>query len=107
MRVIARPLFKAAKVAYPRHAAAVERTYQLLSRGKFANINEFKQTFATTERFEYEQGWYCVNVAGNHLRLLLYLDFESQICFAKFLVDHKEYDEVTDEFRRRRKRGKR
>ncbi|OZB05253.1 MAG: hypothetical protein B7X54_05940 [Idiomarina sp. 34-48-12] len=40
-----------------------------------------------------------MNIGGNQLRLIAFIDFEHQKVFVKHICDHKRYDALCDYYR--------
>ena len=103
MHVIRREPFETAKVLYPNCADALDATYRVLKQSKAQNPNELKQVFPSLDNFKYKDKWYVIDIGGNHLRLIAFIEFTGSKCFIKHIVTHKEYDEITNQYRGKKK----
>lgn len=92
MHIIAKKQFIEAAQMYPKHAQAIMDTYLVLKKAKCTAPPQLQAIFPTLERFTYKKDWYVMNIAGNHLRMLAMIFFQSQKVYVKHLVDHKTYD---------------
>lgn len=100
MRVISKKPFDEAGRRFPNDAAALEDTYKVLHTGRFLTPDALKARFGSLDRFKYRQKWWVIDIGGNNLRIITYIKFETQNVFIKHVVTHKEYDRLTDHYRR-------
>ena len=101
MHVISKRPFVDAMKKYPNDAAAIEATYNVLNRGEFKTPEALKAVFGTLDNFRYKDKWWVVDLGGNNLRLIAFIEFRHQRVYVKYIVDHKEYDRLTDRYRRK------
>lgn len=101
MHVIARGIFIEAMRKYPNDANAIEDFYRLLKNGKFKDHHELKRVVPSLDNFKYKDKWWVADLGGNNLRLIAFIEFRHQRVFVKYIVDHKEYDRLTDRYRRK------
>ncbi|MEW5290555.1 type II toxin-antitoxin system HigB family toxin [Erwinia papayae] len=100
MRVISmKPFYEAAR-SYPNDARALDDTYRVLQTEKFLSPQNLKARFASLDRFKYREKWWVIDVGGNNLRIISYIRFETQNVFIRHIVPHKEYDRLTEYYRR-------
>ncbi|WP_455916436.1 type II toxin-antitoxin system HigB family toxin [Pantoea agglomerans] len=100
MRVISRKPFEQAARSYPNDAGALDDTYRVLHTAKFLTPDLLKARFRSLDRFKYRDKWWVIDVGGNNLRIITYIKFETQNLFIKHIVPHKEYDRLTEYYRR-------
>jgi len=100
MRIISKKPFDEAGKLYPNDATALNDTYKVLHTDKFLTPEQLKARFASLDRFKYREKWWVIDIGGNNLRLIIYIKFETQNVFIKHIVTHKEYDRLTDQYRR-------
>jgi mRNA interferase HigB len=43
--------------------------------------------------------WWIINIGGNHLRLIAYIQFLQNRIFVKHIVTYKEYDDLCHQYR--------
>lgn len=99
MHIITRKPFSDAVKKFPRHANAIAAAYKVLRNGDFRTPDELKQVFNSLDNFRYRNKWWVINLAGNNLRLIVFIDFKHGKVFVKYLVDHKTYDQICKQFR--------
>lgn len=103
MHVISREPFDQAKVLYPNCAAALDATYIALKKNYAKSPEELKAIFPSLDNFKYVDKWYVIDIGGNTLRLIAFIEFKGGKCFIKKICTHVEYDKLTDEYRRKKK----
>lgn len=101
MHVIKRAPFETAKVLYPNCADALDATYKTLKCSEAKTPEELRQVFPSLDNFKYVDKWYVIDIGGNKLRLIAFLEFVSGKCFIKHIVTHKEYNRITAEYRQK------
>lgn len=99
MHVISRKPFADAAREYPSKAASIDFVYRILSRTSFKTPDHLKQVFASLDNFKYRDKWWVINIGGNQLRLIAFIDFEHQKVFVKYICDHKRYDALCEYYR--------
>ena len=60
-----------------------------------------KRVVPSLDNFKYKDKWWVADLGGNNLRLIAFIEFRHQRVFVKHIVDHKEYDRLTDRYRRK------
>ena len=100
MHIIKRQPFETAIELYPNCAEAIETTYRVLKSSRAETPEQLKQLFPSLDNFKYKPKWYVIDIGGNTLRLIAFIEFVGQKCFVKHIVTHAEYDRITDEHRR-------
>lgn len=101
MHVISRKPFLDAKKSFPNDAEAIENTYNVLKRGEFKSPAELKQVFATLDNFKYRDRWWVIDIGGNNLRLMAFIEFSHNRLYVKHIVSHKEYNELCKKYRKK------
>jgi len=99
MHVIAK---KALVEFYEKHAAAkvpLLNWHKVAENCKAQNLMELKQTFAGVDYVPENQ--YVFNIGGNNYRLIADVRFGWQKMFIRYIFTHEEYDEWTQENRRK------
>jgi len=99
MRVVSQRRCRDAAAHYPSDGAALMRVSKALNDGRFITPDVLKVTFPSLDRFKYRDKWWVIDIGGNNLRLVAHISFESQELFVKHIVNHKEYDRLTDHYR--------
>ncbi|MCH9691531.1 MAG: type II toxin-antitoxin system HigB family toxin [Gammaproteobacteria bacterium] len=100
MHVISkRPFMKAAK-GHPNQKQALDELYRVLSRGKFSFPEAMKQLFPTLDNFNYKDKWWVIDVGGNNLRLIAFIQFVQNRVYVKHILTHAEYDKICQRYAR-------
>lgn len=94
MHVISKKPFVDAAGRYPQHADAIMDTYKALKTGRFETPGDLKAVFPSLDNFKWKPHWYVIDIAGNNMRLLAVIFFTTQKLLVKYIVPHKEYDEL-------------
>ena len=100
MRVISRKPFLDAAKLYPNCRMAIEDYYWVLMNGVFNTPNELRQVFPSLDNFKYRDRWWVIDIGGNHLRLMAFIEFKHNRLYVKHIVTHTEYDKLTDKYRK-------
>ncbi len=104
MHVISKVPFQTAKLLYPNCSTALDATYKMLKSSTAKTPEELKAVFPTLNNFKYVDKWYVIDIGGNSLRLIAFIEFMGGTCFIKNIVSHSEYDKITDQYRNKSKR---
>lgn len=87
---------------YPNDAAAIERTYLVLRRGKFHSPEMLKKIFPSLDNFKYKKKWWVIDLGGNNLRLMAFIEFRDNRMYVKHIVTHAEYDKLCKKYAKER-----
>lgn len=98
MHVISRKPFNSASIKYPNDAAAIESAYKTLRNGNFATPLELKAVFPSLDNFRYKDKWWVIDIGGNNLRLLAFIEFRDNRMYVKHIVTHAEYDKLCKKY---------
>ena len=98
MHVISKRPFVDAMKKYPNDAAAIEATYNVLNRGEFKTPEALKAVFGTLDK--YKDKWWVIDIGGNNLRLMAFIEFRHNRMYVKHIVTHSEYDELCKKYRK-------
>ncbi|GLR69269.1 type II toxin-antitoxin system HigB family toxin [Agaribacter marinus] len=99
MHVISKRPFLDAIKKFPNDRFAIESTYSLLNRGKFKSPEELKRLFKSLDNFKYKDKWWVIDIGGNNLRLLAFIEFRHNRVFVKHILTHAEYDKLCKAYR--------
>jgi mRNA interferase HigB len=99
MHVISRKAFEEAIKTYPNNAPAINATYFVLKKGVFKTPQDLKSVFKSLDNFKYKDKWWVIDIAGNHLRLIAFIEFIHGKVFVKHIVTHSDYDKLTKIYR--------
>lgn len=98
MHVLSKKPFNDAKKLYPNDAKALDAAYQTLKVNDFQNPDELKSVFSTLDNFKYKDKWWVIDIGGNNLRLLAFIEFKHHRIFIKHIVSHADYDKLTKKY---------
>ncbi|EIP3952766.1 type II toxin-antitoxin system HigB family toxin [Salmonella enterica] len=99
MHVVSRAPFDDAAKNFPNDAIALDDTYRVLKRVRANSPDELKQYFGSLDRMKYREKWWVIDIGGNNLRMMFFVDFERGKIFIKHIVTHAEYDRLTKFYR--------
>lgn len=102
MHVISRKPFNDAIRDYPNCSSSLLSTYKTLKRGRFTTPDEMRAAFPTLDNFKYKDKWWVIDIGGNDLRLIAFIEFRDQRMYVKHIVTHADYDKLCDKYRRRK-----
>lgn len=100
MNVISRKPFNDAAQQYPNDRAALIDMYKVLKKIDFHTPDELKAVFPSLDNFKYKDRWWVLDIGGNNLRLILFIQFVNKRMYIKHIVSHTDYDKLTDKYRR-------
>ena len=94
MHVISKKPFNDAKQKFPNDANALDDLYKVLKGGNYHSPEELKKVFATLDNFKYKDKWWVIDIGGNNLRLIAFIEFQDNRMYVKHIVSHAEYDKI-------------
>ena len=100
MHVISRKPFLDAARAYPNDADAIDRTYRVLRNGEFATPDQLRNVFLSLDNFKYRDKWWVLDIGGNNLRLIAFIEFRDKRMYVRHIVPHAEYDRLCRHYRK-------
>ncbi len=50
--------------------------------------------FPSLDNFKYKKKWWVIDIAGNHLRLIAFIQFTQKRLYVKHILTHTEYDRL-------------
>lgn len=98
MHVISRKPFADAAKKYPNHALALQSLYKTLKNNNFTDPLGMKNVFPSLDNFKYKDKWYVIDIGGNHLRLMAFIELRDNRIFVKHIVTHSEYDKLCKKY---------
>lgn len=101
MHVISRKPFNDAAKKYPNDADALDRAYRTLNTSDFQTPEELRKVFSTLDNFKYKDKWWVLDIGGNNLRLLAFIEFRHQRVYIKHIVTHADYDKLCKKYAKR------
>lgn len=100
MHVISRKPFNDAAKLYPNDSEALGYVYTTLRNGDFSTPDELRKVFPHLDNFKYRDKWWVIDIGGNNLRLIAFIEFRDNRMYVKHIVSHSEYDKLTEKYRR-------
>ncbi|WP_292275044.1 type II toxin-antitoxin system HigB family toxin [Marinobacter sp.] len=76
-----------------RHSLAPQRI-------DFSTPSELKAVFPSLDNFKYKDKWWVLDVGGNNLRVLAFIQFVNKRMYIKHIVNHADYDKLTKKYAR-------
>lgn len=76
MHVILVKPFQEAAEKYPNQSRAIMDAYCVLRKANFKTPEEMRNVFPSLDNFKYEDKWWIINIGGNHLRLVAFIQFQ-------------------------------
>jgi len=100
MQVISRWPFYSAKTRYPNQRQALSDVYRILKQAHFESPDEMRKVFKSLYNFKYKSKWWVINISGNHLRLIAFIQFSQNRIYVKHIVNHADYDKLCQRYQR-------
>jgi mRNA interferase HigB len=94
MRIIAKRTLQNFWERYPNSKQQLLAWYQVFNKNDFDNINAIKALFGTADFVGNNS--IIFNICGNHYRLIVKINFITQIVYIRFVGTHDEYNKLTD-----------
>lgn len=94
MHVISRKPFNDAAKKFPNFAASIDSLYKSLKNNNFSTPLEMKNMYPSLDNFKYKDKWWVLDIGGNNLRLIAFIEFRDNRMFVKHIVSHAEYDKL-------------
>src|SRR3990167_8202970 len=99
MHVISKKPFLEASKRYPNDALAIHQVYLVLRKGNFKSPDTMRKIFPSLSNFKYKKKWWILDIGGNNLRLLTFIEFRDSRLYVKYIVTHSEYDKLCKKYR--------
>ncbi len=103
MHVISKKPFTDAALNYPNDANAIHAIYKKLKTGNFNTPDALKAVFKTLDNFKYKDRWWVIDIGGNNLRLIAFIDFTDNRLFVKHITNHADYDKLSKKYAKQAK----
>lgn len=100
MHVLSKRPFKQAAQKYPNCGKSMEDVYQVLNKVDFASPDEMRRLFPSLDNFKHKNKWWVIDIAGNHLRLIAFIQFNQNRMYVKYILNHADYDKLCKRFRK-------
>ncbi|MGB8698156.1 MAG: type II toxin-antitoxin system HigB family toxin [Thermosynechococcaceae cyanobacterium] len=89
MHVISTSRLKSYFQLYPNAEAALRTWLKLTTQANWKNLIEVRKTFPTADLVG---NLTVFNIAGNHYRLITYIDYQNKKVFIREFLTHSQYD---------------
>ncbi|MGS2722140.1 type II toxin-antitoxin system HigB family toxin [Porticoccus sp. GXU_MW_L64] len=107
MHVISKRPFNDAAKKYPNDRESLMYMYKVLNGTDFKTPEELRAVFPSLDNFKYNDRWWVLDVGGNNLRVLAFIQFVNGRIYIKHIVNHPEYDKLTAKYRKASKQKRR
>jgi mRNA interferase HigB len=104
MHVISKRPFNHAAKKYPNDRLALMEMYRVLNSIAFKSPEELRAVFPSLDNFKYNDRWWVLDVGGNNLRMMAFIQFVSGRIYIKHIVSHADYDKLTAKYRKASKK---
>lgn len=99
MHVISKGPFEQAARLFPNDAAALKALYRAIREINFTSPDELRTLLPRLDNFKPRNKWWVLDVGGNNLRVIAYINFLNGRFYVKHIVTHPEYDKLTRYYR--------
>lgn len=100
MHIISRKPFNDAAKLYPNDRQALTEVYSTLRKGTFKQPDDLRTVFPSLDNFKYKDKWWVIDVGGNNLRIVAFIEFRDNRMYVKHILSHAEYDKLVTKHRR-------
>lgn len=100
MHVISKRPFNDAAKGHPNQRQALLDLYKVLKENSFDTPDDMRKLFPSLDNFKYKDKWWIIDVGGNHLRLIAFIQFLNNRVYVKHILTHAEYDKITQRYKR-------
>lgn len=100
MHVISRKPFHDAVKKYPNDARAIQEAYKVLRGGEFRSPDALRKVFPSLDNFKYKDKWWIIDIGGNNLRLMAFIEFRDNRMYVKHIATHAEYDKLCKKYKK-------
>ncbi len=90
MNVISKKPFNEAARNFPNDREALMDMYRVLQKTEFHSPEELKAVFPSLDNFRYRDKWWVLDVGGNNLRVLAFIQFVNKRIYIKHIVSHAD-----------------
>ena len=94
MRIIAKRTLQLFWEQYPSSKQQLLSWYQVIDKNSFTNSNTIKAIFGSADFIGNNKVVF--NICGNHYRLIVKINYATQIVYILFIGTHPEYDNLKD-----------
>lgn len=99
MHVISKEPFEEAAKRNPNDTFAIRALYRLVCEIDFSSPTEMRALIPSLDNFKYRNKWWGLDVGGNNLRVIAYINFVNKRFYVKHITTHAEYEKLTRYYR--------
>lgn len=99
MNVISKRPFLDAAQNHPNDRAALMAIFKVLQKNDFHSPDELRTVFPSLANFRYRDKWWVLDVGGNNLRVITFIQFVNKRMYIKHIVNHADYDKLMAKYR--------
>ena len=100
MHVISKRPFNEAARLHPNQRQSLEDLFRVLRKSEFRSPDEMRRVFPSLDNFKFQDKWWIIDVAGNHLRAIAFIQFVHNRMYVKHILTHTEYDKLCKRYAR-------
>jgi mRNA interferase HigB len=100
MNVISKQPFLDAARNYPNDRSALLEMFKVLKQTDFHTPDELRAVFPSLDNFKYRDKWWVLDVGGNNLRIIAFIQFVNKRVYIKYIVNHSDYAKLTNAYRK-------
>lgn len=90
MRIIAKRTLQNFWEEHPKSKQPLLSWYQIINKNNFETVNDIRKIFGSADFVG--KNIIIFNISGNNYRLIVKINFITQIVYIKFIGTHEEYD---------------
>ncbi len=98
MHIISKRAFKEAAKEHPNQKQVLDYLYHVLDKGTFSSPDEMRRVFPSLDNFKYKDKWWVIDIGGNNLRMICFIQFVQNRVYVKHIVTHAECDKLTKRY---------
>jgi len=72
--------------------------FKVLKNGIYHSPEELMKVFATLDNFKHKDKWWVIDIGGNNLRLIAFIEFQDNRMYVKHIFFHAEYDKLCKKY---------
>ena len=87
---------------YPNDAASIDALYKTLKGGNFKTPDELRILYPSLDNFKHKDKWWVIDIGGNNLRLITFIEFRYSRMYVKHIVNHADYNKLCKRYAKER-----
>ena len=100
MHVISKRPFSDAANSHPNQRQALDDLYRVLRKSTFDSPDDMRQMFPSLDNFKHKDKWWVIDVGGNNLRVIAFIQFVNNRMYVKHILTHAEYDKICKRYKK-------